>query len=543
VRLDCAKGTRAFRAHGGKEAAVIRPHDRRARPRRLASVFLGLALLLILLIPGGASAAAGDLYAATGAGGGANFCTGTPSSLYTLDPSTGDATLVGPITIGGNQIRHVTGLAVKPNDGTLYAIAAGQQSDCSDFNQSTLMTVDPATGAATVVGTMGGVSGTFPDIAFDPFGTLYGWNEDGDDLYTISLVDGTSTKVGECDCSTFETGVAVDSHGTIYVKPSDLLWTVSHSTGQITSETVLSQAPKNILAFDPSDTLYTGDRTPEGFKLQTIDPSTGTVTDVGSNTVQFISAIAFDLGTFTEPPQADLSLTKAVDNPTPEIGTDIVFTLTLQNSGPDPATGVEVTDLLPGGYDYVSDDGGGAYDPTTGVWTVGSLASGTSATLHITAQPNGGLLLENTAEVTASDQFDPDSDPGDGVGDDFASVTTEPFNPGFDAAVSAIDVKGPTRATARKKGFTVTISNVGSDTITVNSGQLDAAINGNANLVECRSFSATLSSGESVRVRCTANIAGLGISPGDDVTYEATIDLPFDADSSNDTATLTVTAS
>jgi hypothetical protein len=40
----------------------------------------------------------------------------------------------------------------------------------------------------------------------------------------------------------------------------------------------------------------------------------------------------------------------------------------------------------------------------------------------------------------------------------------------------------------------------------------------------------------------TANIAGSAVLPGDEVTYQATIDLPFDADSSNDTATLTVTA-
>jgi hypothetical protein len=191
---------------------------------------------------------------------------------------------------------------------------------------------------------------------------------------------------------------------------------------------------------------------------------------------------------------------------------------------------------------YVSDDGAGAYDSTTGVWTVGSLASGATATLHITAVTTGGTLLENAAEVTASDQFDPDSDLGDGVGDEFASASTDPFNPGFDASVSAIDVKGVTKATARKKGFTVTISNVGSDSITVNSGLLDVTINGDPTLASCRSFSRLLSPGDSVRVRCAGNIAGSGVLPGDDVTFEATIDLPFDADSSNDTETLTVTA-
>jgi uncharacterized repeat protein (TIGR01451 family) len=265
------------------------------------------------------------------------------------------------------------------------------------------------------------------------------------------------------------------------------------------------------------------------------------VTDVGSNTVMNISAIAFDLGTFTSPDQADLSLTKQVEDATPELGTDIVFTLTLANGGPDDATGVEVTDLLPSGYDYVSDDGGGDYDPTTGVWTVGSVTNGSSATLHITAQANGGLQLNNAAEITASNLFDPDSDLGDGTGDDFASASTTPFNPGLDAA-AGLTVKGGTKATAKRKGFVVTVSNAGSDPVTVSSSELQVSVNSNTSLVSCRSFSTTLSPGASVKVRCTANIAGTGVARGDDVTYKATIGVPFDSDSLNDMVPLIVTA-
>ena len=80
------------------------------------------------------------------------------------------------------------------------------------------------------------------------------------------------------------------------------------------------------------------------------------------------------------PQVADLSLTKTVDNGTPAVGSNVVFTLTVTNDGPSDATGVQVTDALPTGYAYVSDDGGVAYDDGTGVWTVGSLAAGSSAT-------------------------------------------------------------------------------------------------------------------------------------------------------------------
>ena len=51
------------------------------------------------------------------------------------------------------------------------------------------------------------------------------------------------------------------------------------------------------------------------------------------------------------PQQADLAVTKTVSNPTPNVGDTITFTVTLTNHGPDAATNVQVTDLLPAGPD------------------------------------------------------------------------------------------------------------------------------------------------------------------------------------------------
>ena len=82
-----------------------------------------------------------------------------------------------------------------------------------------------------------------------------------------------------------------------------------------------------------------------------------------------------------------------VDNATPDVGTNVVFTLTVSNAGPSDAHWVAVTDLLPNGYTYVSDDGGGAYVSGTGVWTVGALANGATDTLNITASVNAGRRL------------------------------------------------------------------------------------------------------------------------------------------------------
>ncbi|MEL4308908.1 PKD domain-containing protein [Joostella sp. CR20] len=112
----------------------------------------------------------------------------------------------------------------------------------------------------------------------------------------------------------------------------------------------------------------------------------------------------------TPVPQIDLSLQKSVSKLLANTGEEIVFTLTLANAGPSEATGVEVTDMLPDGYVYVSDDSGGTYDSTTGIWTVGSLASDAEIILNITVEVVEGTYL-NTAEVTAANEEDINSTP------------------------------------------------------------------------------------------------------------------------------------
>jgi uncharacterized repeat protein (TIGR01451 family) len=110
---------------------------------------------------------------------------------------------------------------------------------------------------------------------------------------------------------------------------------------------------------------------------------------------------------------SDLSLSKTVNNPNPIQGQNVTFTLTLSNAGPSNATNVAVTDLLPAGLSFVSaTPSAGTYTSGTGVWSVASLASGTSATLQIVALVANTGTITNTAEVTASDQPDPDSTPG-----------------------------------------------------------------------------------------------------------------------------------
>ncbi len=113
-------------------------------------------------------------------------------------------------------------------------------------------------------------------------------------------------------------------------------------------------------------------------------------------------------------PLADVSLNKQVDSTTPDVGSNVVFSLIVNNDGPSDATGVIVTDLLPAGYTYVSDDGQGSYDSVTGIWAVGTVPLLTTNTLNITASINASGNYTNSAEVTAVNEVDPDSTPNNG---------------------------------------------------------------------------------------------------------------------------------
>lgn len=104
----------------------------------------------------------------------------------------------------------------------------------------------------------------------------------------------------------------------------------------------------------------------------------------------------------------DLSIAKTVNNVTPLVGSNIIFTVTATNNGLANATGVRVDDLLPSGYTYVSSTASaGSYNTTNGVWTIGNLANGATATLTVTATINGAGNYTNTATITG-DQTDPD---------------------------------------------------------------------------------------------------------------------------------------
>ncbi len=97
-----------------------------------------------------------------------------------------------------------------------------------------------------------------------------------------------------------------------------------------------------------------------------------------------------DLANVEVSPTVDVSLTKAVQdeqgNAVTSVrrGDTLIYVLTATNDGPDDATNVVVTDELPSGLTYVSNDGNAQFNNNKIIWTVDSLANGGTESLKIT---------------------------------------------------------------------------------------------------------------------------------------------------------------
>ncbi|MBI5959192.1 MAG: DUF11 domain-containing protein, partial [Chloroflexi bacterium] len=160
------------------------------------------------------------------------------------------------------------------------------------------------------------------------------------------------------------------------------------------------------------------------------------------------------------PPRANLAVSMTVNDNTPNEGDAISFTVTVTNSGPNTDNGIQVGDALPAGFTLTgSTPSQGSY--AGGVWTVGTLTNGATATLTLNAQVNvgtGGSILTNTATVTAASL--PDLTPGNNSAS--ASVTVQ-VPATADLAVSkTVDDNTPNEW--QIVTFTVTVTNNGPDT-------------------------------------------------------------------------------
>ena len=151
-------------------------------------------------------------------------------------------------------------------------------------------------------------------------------------------------------------------------------------------------------------------------------PSAQTNTAVISAADQFDPDPANNQDSATETPQvADLVIAKAVSNQTPNVGDTVTFIVAVADKGPNAASNVTVQDLLPAGLSLVSfTPSRGTYDPTTGIWNIGTVDPSAAQTLTLNAQVVSPAAQTNTASISHSDQFDPNA------GNNSASATETP---------------------------------------------------------------------------------------------------------------------
>ena len=150
--------------------------------------------------------------------------------LDTINPITGAGT-VGPTVTGLGSTLSVSGLAFSAAD-ILFASA-----DLPSFTATDLYTINTTTGAATLVGTIS--TGANTDIAFAPTGTLYGWNlSSNTGLMTIDTSTGLGTVVQAVTTPLGIVGLAFDAGGNFFGVQTNgttsNLYSIDASTGDTT---------------------------------------------------------------------------------------------------------------------------------------------------------------------------------------------------------------------------------------------------------------------------------------------------------------------
>ncbi|TYA59060.1 DUF4394 domain-containing protein [Formosa maritima] len=220
--------------------------------------------------------------------------------VYALDVRNGgdygSFPLIGPF--------NITSVSTIPNDiyasdfditGTLYAL---------ETTNANLLTINPDTGAVTVVAALSGAATgvTYSGLSWNRTNsTMYALTTDGTttNLYTLNLTTGALTLVGTVG-TTLGIWIAIDNAGVIYMADigNDNLYTLNPTTG---ASTLVGPLGVNIsfaqdADVDPvSNTLYMAGYIGGGVNnIYSVDVSTGTATALGS-----VNSNNAELGMFT----------------------------------------------------------------------------------------------------------------------------------------------------------------------------------------------------------------------------------------------------
>lgn len=173
--------------------------------------------------------------------------------------------------------------------------------------------------------------------------------------------------------------------------------------------------------------------------------------------------------------KADVAIFVSVSNKLPQVNDVVILRVVLKNQGQVTATGLEVKDVLPVGFDLVSNTGPGSYTP--GTWTIPNVAPGDSAVLLLNVKVVSMGVIYYTAEVSKMNETDIDSSPNNGIEteDDFGRTCVS--TPILLCASQAVEISVPAGFTniqwfkdgtplANQNGSKLTVITKGSYTFT-----------------------------------------------------------------------------
>lgn len=339
----------------------------------------------------------GDIFSLSTSGG-------TPNTLYSFTGGTDGGHPLAGVTLSGSKLYGTTSYFGANGDGTVFSVNTDGTgfATLAAFDDGGFFEPPPSEPALTVSGT-----------------TIYGVDEIGDDIYSLSTGGGTINVL-----HIFNVTDGEGPDGPLLVNGSTIYGTAF--AGGADFDGVVYRMNTDGSGFS---VLYSFLQ--DGFGNGEINP-TGNLVLSGNMLYGTAAAAVFGIGTYGGAASfspdiggAPIGLAKigstfyvttaeqlfALTPPPVAAGSQLVYTVTVSNSGPGNAGALTLSDLLAGNADYTSDtftavgSGGAAGFTASGSGNINNvvdLPSGGSVTYTITAQINVSAtgILSNTATAT-----------------------------------------------------------------------------------------------------------------------------------------------
>ena len=351
--------------------------------------------------------------------------------IYAEDIYYGDDEDIKSIIIGGNNIARFGDLSVS---NAIYNAASSENividgetpllgattnghlyQDDREYNMDILLTVAHEDGTVVYNNTLnsdcfGEVETTLNNLRV---GKYYVTAKHIEDTYYKGITNTTTFKVTAKVDDRIRKSISSDS-----INYNDtVIWTLNitnNGPSDATNVTVRDVLPDGLIwvdddtngKYDPVSGTLKIDLLEVGetliVNIKTIVNTTGVIVNdanVTADEYDWNLTNNHDNASLNVDPACDLAVVKLVNVSSPKYNSLVKWTVKVYNYGPDEAHDVVVSDVLPAGLIFVSSSSRN-YDEHTGVWSVGNLTKGSSASLDIVCRVNATGTIVNVASVS-----------------------------------------------------------------------------------------------------------------------------------------------